>query len=260
MRSLAPGVGPARHPDRYRLPAARRLGGRYGTGLAWLPVAARPTSSTAVPPTSFAPVSSASSSPSSSPSPSSTLPPRHQAANALAALLVQSGKDRASITQAVTSVEDCSANLGQDETVFSDAASSRQALLGKLIALPDGSALPASMLPDLTTAWQASSQADQDFARWTQDEISQDAARTTSRMPTGRPQGSRTGRLRSTSEPSRHSGARSRMSTGCRNISTTRSDDYFRVSLWRLSAGFAMARAGREFPGSVRIGGGIGVT
>ena len=32
--------------------------------------------------------------------------------------------------------------------------------------------MPASMLQDLTTAWQASGQADQDFANWTQDEIS----------------------------------------------------------------------------------------
>ena len=29
------------------------------------------------------------------------------------------------------------------------------------------------MLQDLTAAWQASGQADQDFANWTQDEISQ---------------------------------------------------------------------------------------
>ncbi len=28
------------------------------------------------------------------------------------------------------------------------------------------------MLQDLTTAWQASGQADQDFAKWTQDEVS----------------------------------------------------------------------------------------
>jgi hypothetical protein len=32
---------------------------------------------------------------------------------------------------------------------------------------------PASMLQDLTTAWQASGEADQGFAKWTQDEISQ---------------------------------------------------------------------------------------
>ena len=76
------------------------------------------------------------------------------------------------MTQAVSAVADCSPGLSQDETIFSNAASSRQALLGKLAALPDRSALPASMLQDLTTAWQASGQADQDFANWTQDEIS----------------------------------------------------------------------------------------
>ena len=76
------------------------------------------------------------------------------------------------MTQAVSAVADCSPGLSQDETIFSNAASSRQALLGKLAALPDRSALPASMLQDLTTAWQASGQADQDFAKWAQDEIS----------------------------------------------------------------------------------------
>jgi hypothetical protein len=97
---------------------------------------------------------------------------RRQAAQALAALLAQSGTDRAAVTQAVTAVADCSPGLSQNETIFSNAASSHQVLLGKLAALADRSALPASMLQDLTTAWQASGQADQDFANWTQDEIS----------------------------------------------------------------------------------------
>jgi eukaryotic-like serine/threonine-protein kinase len=114
--------------------------------------------------------------PASSPAPaavsSPALPPQRQSAQALAALLAQSGTDRAAVTQAVTAVQDCSPGLSQDETIFSTAASSRQALLGELAALPARSALPASMLQDLTTAWQASSQADQDFANWTQDEIS----------------------------------------------------------------------------------------
>ncbi len=114
--------------------------------------------------------------PASSPAPaavtSPALPPRRQAAQALAALLAQSGTDRAAVTQAVSAVADCSPGLSQDETIFSNAASSHQALLGKLAALPDRSALPASMLPALTAAWQASGQADQDFAKWTQDEIS----------------------------------------------------------------------------------------
>ena len=95
---------------------------------------------------------------------SPALAPQRQAAQALAALLAQSGTDRAAVTQAPSAVADCSPGLSQDETIFSNAASSRQALLGELAALPDRSALPASMLQDLTTAWQASGEADQDFA------------------------------------------------------------------------------------------------
>jgi len=110
--------------------------------------------------------------PAPSATPTPAVPPRRQAAQALAALLAQSGTDRAAVTQAVYAVADCSPDLSQDETIFSTAASSRQALLGQLAALPDRSALPALMLQDLTTAWQASGQADQDFANWTQDEIS----------------------------------------------------------------------------------------
>jgi hypothetical protein len=87
-------------------------------------------------------------------------------------LLAQSGADRTSVTQAVGAVAACSPGLSQDETIFSNAASSHQALLGKLAVLPGRSALPAPMLQELTAAWQASGQADQDFAQWTQDEIS----------------------------------------------------------------------------------------
>jgi hypothetical protein len=112
------------------------------------------------------------SSPSSSAAASPTLAPRRQAAQALAALLAQSGADRTAVTQAVGAVAACSPGLSQDETIFSNAVSSHQALLGKLAALPGRSALPAPMLADLTAAWQASSQADQDFATWAQDEIS----------------------------------------------------------------------------------------
>jgi hypothetical protein len=128
----------------------------------WAPTAA-PTSSPALP---AAP--SSVSSPASSPA----LPTRRQAAQALAALLSQSGTDRTTVTQAVGAVAACSPGLSQDEAIFSNAASSHQALLGKLAALPGRSTLPASMLQDLTTAWQASGEADQDFAKWTHDEIS----------------------------------------------------------------------------------------
>jgi hypothetical protein len=131
----------------------------------WAPAAA-PTSS-AAPSAVSSPAPSRVSSAVSSPAVLS----RRQAAQALAALLALSGTDRASVTQAVGAVAGCSPGLSQDETIFSNAASSHQALLGKLAALPDRSALPASMLQDLTTAWQASSEADQDFAGWAQDEI-----------------------------------------------------------------------------------------
>ena len=141
----------------------------YWNGRMWSGTVAQ------VPPAG-APTSSAVSSPVpsavSSTVPSSAVPSRRQAAQALAALLAKSGTDRAAVTQAVSAVAGCSPGLSQDETIFSNAASSHQALLAKLAALPDRSALPASMLTDLTTAWQASGQADQDFVMWAQDEIS----------------------------------------------------------------------------------------
>jgi len=123
-------------------------------------------------PSAAAPASPALSSAAPSAVSSPALPPRRQAAQALAALLAQSGTEGAAVTQAVSAVAGCSPGLSQDETIFSNAASSHQALLGKLAALPGRSALPAPLLQDLTTAWQASGQADHDFARWTQDEIS----------------------------------------------------------------------------------------
>jgi len=105
-------------------------------------------------------------------SPAATLPPPQQAAQALANLLAQSGSDRLEVTEAVSAVQTCSGSLSQDETTFSNALSSRQMLLTELASLPDRSALPASMLRDLTSGWQASEAADQDFAQWTQDEMS----------------------------------------------------------------------------------------
>ncbi|HEV2259978.1 MAG TPA: serine/threonine-protein kinase [Streptosporangiaceae bacterium] len=153
------------------------LGAFASTGLRL--VVSRGSSSTTIPGAltfMWAPAAAPASSPApsavSSPVSSPALPTRRQAAQALAALLAQSGTDRAAVTQAVNAVAACSPGLSQDETTFSTAASSRQVLLGKLAALPDRAALPASMLQDLTTAWQASGQADQDFAGWTQDEIS----------------------------------------------------------------------------------------
>lgn len=109
----------------------------------------------------------------SSASPAASGSPRQQAAQALSVLLAGSGTDRAKVTAAVSSVEDCSADLSHDETVFRDSESSRQSLLSQLSSLRGRSALPAPLLQDLALAWRASSAADSDFAQWTQDEISQ---------------------------------------------------------------------------------------
>ncbi|HET9968715.1 MAG TPA: hypothetical protein VFQ68_10790, partial [Streptosporangiaceae bacterium] len=42
-------------------------------------------------------------------------------------------------------------------------------LLSRLASMPGRSQLPAAMLQDLTSAWQASAQVDTDLARWAQD-------------------------------------------------------------------------------------------
>lgn len=113
---------------------------------------------------------SSSTSTSSAPS---ALPPRQQAAQNLAALLTQSVADRRSVAQAASDVSRCGPSLSQDAQTFTSAATSRQNLLNQLASLPDRSALPPQLLQALTSAWQASAQADQDLAQWVQDETSQ---------------------------------------------------------------------------------------
>jgi hypothetical protein len=108
----------------------------------------------------------------SSTTPSGSASPQQQAADNLSALLAQSVTDRSSIVNAVNDVSGCGPSLGQDAQTFQNAATSRQNLLSRLADLPDRSALPAPMLQALTSAWQASIQADQDFAQWAQDEAS----------------------------------------------------------------------------------------
>jgi hypothetical protein len=117
--------------------------------------------------------SSAVSATSSAGTPSSVEPPEQRAAASLAALLAQSVTDRSSVVNAVNDVNNCGPGLNQDSTTFASAATSRQDLLSRLVALPNRSALPEPMLHALIHAWQASVQADQDFARWAQDEVSQ---------------------------------------------------------------------------------------
>jgi hypothetical protein len=100
-------------------------------------------------------------------------PTAEQAAQSLSTLLAQSATDRGSIVNAVSDVNQCGPSLGRDSQVFQSAAASRQGLLSQLASFPGLSALSAQMLQDLTSAWQASAEADQDFAQWAQDEAAQ---------------------------------------------------------------------------------------
>jgi len=116
-------------------------------------------------------------SPTTGPTASSGAPPsqatREHAAQGLSALLVQSATDRSSIENAVSDVSQCGTDLSQDAQTFQSAATSRQDLLSELGNLTGRSSLPTQMLQALSSAWQASAQADQDFAQWAQDEASQ---------------------------------------------------------------------------------------
>jgi hypothetical protein len=97
--------------------------------------------------------------------------PRRQAAVGLSGLLAQSVTDRAAVIDAVADVRGCGPSLRRDARTFTSAASSRQRLLSRLGSLPGSSLLPAAMLQDLTSAWQASAQVDTDLARWADDTI-----------------------------------------------------------------------------------------
>jgi hypothetical protein len=101
---------------------------------------------------------------------STTLPTEQQAAAAVASLLQQSVSDRSSVLAAVSDVTQCGPNLAQDTQTFTEAASSRQQLISQLRNLSGLSALPAQMTQALSNAWQASGQADRDFAGWANDE------------------------------------------------------------------------------------------
>jgi hypothetical protein len=89
-----------------------------------------------------------------------------QAAVALAGLLAQSVGDRGAVNDAVVSVHSCGPQLAQDARTFFHAAQSRRRMMAKLRELPGSSALPATMMQDLTGAWQASASADSDLGKW----------------------------------------------------------------------------------------------
>ncbi len=96
--------------------------------------------------------------------------PASQAAGSLAALIAQSAADRSQVVAAIEDVTSCGPDLGEDAGVFRAAAASRQELLGELNALPGRPALPGPMVGDLTGAWQASANADNNFAAWAHNE------------------------------------------------------------------------------------------
>jgi hypothetical protein len=89
----------------------------------------------------------------------------------VAALLSQSATDRTASIAAANDVASCGPNLKTDSGVFGQAVTSRQALLAKLAAVPGKATLPATLMADLTGAWQASIAADQAYAKWANDEL-----------------------------------------------------------------------------------------
>jgi hypothetical protein len=104
---------------------------------------------------------------------SSTAVTEQQAASTVAGMLANSVADRTAIDNAFNDVDNCGPNLDSDAAVFTRAASSRRALLASLATMSGRSALPPALLSDLANAWQASIAADQGFARWANDEVTQ---------------------------------------------------------------------------------------
>jgi hypothetical protein len=130
---------------------------------------AGPSTASGTPSSSGASSSGAASS--ASASATATAVTERQAATSLAGMLARSGSDRTAIVNAVNDVNGCGPNLAADPGVFQQAASSRRSLLASLASLPGRGTLPPALITDLTNAWQASIAADDDFARWADDEI-----------------------------------------------------------------------------------------
>jgi hypothetical protein len=69
-------------------------------------------------------------------------------------------------------------------------------MLASLAATPSGDTLPPALVSDLTQAWQASIAADQAYAKWANDEITQGCVRNDTSDPgyqaTGAPNGQAT--------------------------------------------------------------------
>jgi hypothetical protein len=117
--------------------------------------------------------SAAAAEPTSKPSSSATAASTERsAATSLAGLLGQSVTDRDTIVSAVGAVNECSSAVSQAPAQFQEGATSRQKLLKQLASMPGRSELPAAMLRELTTAWQASATVDTDLSKWARDEVS----------------------------------------------------------------------------------------
>ena len=123
------------------------------------------------------PTASASVAATASASISATAVTERQAASNLAGMLASSVTERTAINDAYNDVYSCGPNLHDDAAVFTHAASSRRTLVASLAAMPGRTTLPPAMLSDLTGAWQASMSADQGFATWATDEVTQGCVR-----------------------------------------------------------------------------------
>lgn len=89
---------------------------------------------------------------------------RERQATQLAGLLAQNNGNRSAVDNAYYAAAACK-TLPRDRQVFTGDAAKRESLVAKLAAL-DHSALNPAMIQDLNGGWQASAQADTDYAKW----------------------------------------------------------------------------------------------
>jgi hypothetical protein len=135
------------------------------------PPVAQSSPATTAPSPSVSSSSPISPTPTPTPTGASSASSPQQAAASLGALLAQSVADRGAVNRAYNDVKACGPNLAGDVQTFRHAATSRTQLLGKLASMPGRSVLSPQMLSDLTSAWQASVTADDDFAAWAKDQV-----------------------------------------------------------------------------------------
>ena len=101
-----------------------------------------------------------------------TAPSEQVAAQGLATLLTQSVADRSDINAASNDVTSCGFESRPGCAGLRQCRELRQQLITQLSTLSGASMLPPTMIQDLTNAWQASAQVDDDYASWANDESS----------------------------------------------------------------------------------------